>query len=86
MSRANVIDRVEAALAKRKAAGQLNSVLDWLVEHRKTRTWLAERLGHRPMWASNLFRGEIACSVPTLLKLAKLTGLPLESLALECLR
>lgn len=70
----------------RKKSEQLGSVLDWLVAKRRSRAWLAEQLGHPRMWASRLFRGEVACSVPVLIRLVKLTGLDMEQLARECLR
>lgn len=70
----------------RRSTGQLDSVLDWLVANRHDRYWLAEKFGHRRDWSSKLFHGEIACSVPVLVRIAKITGLPLELLAGECIK
>ena len=71
---------------KKTKQGQLDSVLDWLVAHRRSRVWLGKRLGYTKSWVSQLFMGKIGCSVPMLLRLSKLTGIELEQLARECVR
>jgi hypothetical protein len=70
----------------RKQKEQLSSVLDWLVAHGHSRSWLSDQFNRSHMWGSRLFRGEIACSVPELVKLGELTGIDLRILAKECVK
>lgn len=73
-----------------KRSGQLGSVLDWLIEHHHSRTWLAEQITSKDgsrrdrFWASKVFLGEVACTVPELVQIYEITGLELLDIALEC--